>query len=200
MENNNEKSIQRLIMEISRMYVEKCFGKLKSLGIHPRQMPILAVLWKENGCSQKELASQLGVKPPTVTVSIQRLEKIGIIVRKQDEKDQRISRIYLTEEGKAIINEGMRMAKEGEKQVLNGFSESELCLMKRFCIQIKENIAAMPAPEFSPEEVPEAGWKLEAHTFDLHHNEEMMIGNVMTEYEEKFSSMGNPICKMIIRR
>ena len=85
--------------------------------------------------------------------SIQRLEKIGIIVRKQDEKDQRISRIYLTEEGKAIINEGMRMAKEGEKQVLNGFSESELCLMKRFCIQIKENIAAMPAPEFSPEEM-----------------------------------------------
>ena len=51
--------------------------------------------------------------------------------------------------------------------------------------------------DFSLEEVPEAGWKLEAHTFDLHHNEEMMIGNVMTEYEEKFSSMGNPICKMI---
>ena len=70
-------------MEISRMYMEKCFGKLKSLGIHPRQMPILAVLWKEDGCSQKELASQLGVKPPTVTVSIQRLEKIGIIVRKK---------------------------------------------------------------------------------------------------------------------
>ena len=134
MENDNEKSIQRLIMEISRMYVEKCFGKLKGLGIHPRQMPILAVLWKEDGCSQKELASQLGVKPPTVTVSIQRL-------------------IYLTEEGKAIINEGMRMVKEGEKQVLTGFSESELCLMKRFCIQIKENIAAMPAPEFSPEEM-----------------------------------------------
>ena len=99
MENNNEKSIQRLIMEISRMYMEKCFGKLKSLGIHPRQMPILAVLWKEDGCSQKELASQLGVKPPTVTVSIQRLEKIGIIVRKQDEKDQRIRAEFLVVHG-----------------------------------------------------------------------------------------------------
>ena len=54
--------------------------------------------------------------------------------------------------------------------------------------------------DFSLEEVPEAGWKLEAHSFDLHHNEEMMMGNVMTEYEEKFSSMGNPICKMIISR
>ena len=54
--------------------------------------------------------------------------------------------------------------------------------------------------EFSLEEVGEAGWKLLAHTFDLHHNEEMMQGNVMTEYQEKFSSMGNPICKMIIAR
>lgn len=54
--------------------------------------------------------------------------------------------------------------------------------------------------EFSLEEVEEAGWNLEASTFDLHHNEEMVQGNVMTEYEEKFSSMGNPICKMVISR
>ena len=54
--------------------------------------------------------------------------------------------------------------------------------------------------EFSLEEVTEAeGWTLLAHTFDLHHQEEMVKGNVMTEYEEKFSSMGNPICKLIAR-
>ena len=54
--------------------------------------------------------------------------------------------------------------------------------------------------DFSLEEVPEAGWKLLAHTYDLHHDEEMVKGNVMTEYEEKFSSIGNPICKMVIAR
>lgn len=54
--------------------------------------------------------------------------------------------------------------------------------------------------ESSLEEVNETKWQLLAHTFDLHHNEEMVKGNVMTEYEEKFSSMGNPICKMIINR
>lgn len=54
--------------------------------------------------------------------------------------------------------------------------------------------------EFSLEEVNETKWNLLAHTFDLHHNEEMVKGNVMTEYEEKFSSMGNPICKLVIRQ
>lgn len=54
--------------------------------------------------------------------------------------------------------------------------------------------------DFSLEEVKEAGWKLVAFTYDLHGDEEMNRGNVMTEYEEKFSSMGNPIHKYIAAR
>lgn len=54
--------------------------------------------------------------------------------------------------------------------------------------------------DFALEEVKAAGWKLEVCTFDLHHDEELMKGNIMTEYEERFSSQGNPICKMIISR
>ena len=154
MEQDNERSIQGMMMEISRMYMEKCFAKRKKLGVHPRQIPILAVLYKKDGCSQKELVKELGVKPPTVTVSIQRLEKSGLIIRRQDEKDQRVSRIYLSEEGRAIIKEGMQMAKEGEQQILAGFSESELCLMRRFCQQIKENIAAMPGPDVPMDDMP----------------------------------------------
>ncbi len=54
--------------------------------------------------------------------------------------------------------------------------------------------------DFAVEEIEPAGWKAKAITYDLHHNEEMVEGNVMTEYEEKFSSIGNPICKYIIYR
>lgn len=54
--------------------------------------------------------------------------------------------------------------------------------------------------EFSLEEIGFTKWNLLEHTFDLHNNEEMVMGNIMTEYEKKFSSMGNPIHKMIINR
>ena len=53
---------------------------------------------------------------------------------------------------------------------------------------------------FALEQREIAGWNLDGCTFDLHHDENMNEGNVMTEYEEKFSSMGNPIYKMIISR
>ena len=53
---------------------------------------------------------------------------------------------------------------------------------------------------FALEELEPAGWHIDQKTEDLHHNEEMMQGNVMTEYEERFSSAGNPIYKYIISR
>ncbi len=54
--------------------------------------------------------------------------------------------------------------------------------------------------EFALGELEPAGWRLEEKTFDLHGDERLMQGNVMTEYEERFSSAGNPICKYIISR
>lgn len=53
---------------------------------------------------------------------------------------------------------------------------------------------------FALEEIEPAGWKLDAMTHDLHHNKELCAGNVMTEYEEKFSEIGNPIHKYVIYR
>lgn len=54
--------------------------------------------------------------------------------------------------------------------------------------------------DFAVEEVEPAGWKIDAITYDLHHDEVMNEGNILTEYEEKFSSKGNPIYKYIISR
>lgn len=54
--------------------------------------------------------------------------------------------------------------------------------------------------DFSLEEVGEAGWKLDAYTRNLHQDKSMNQGNIMTEYEEKFSAKGNPIYKLIASR
>ena len=57
-----------------------------------------------------------------------------------------------------------------------------------------------PLFDFAVEELPFAGWEAIVITYDLHHDEELVKGNIMTEYEEKFSAMGNPICKYVIHR
>ncbi len=54
--------------------------------------------------------------------------------------------------------------------------------------------------DFAVEELEPAGWRAKVVTYDLHRDEELMADNVMTEYEERFSAMGNPICKYVICR
>lgn len=53
-----------------------------------------------------------------------------------------------------------------------------------------------PLFDFSLEQIDEAGWIKDNVTFDLH-NSPYVEGNVMTEYEQKFSEMGNPICRVV---
>ena len=54
--------------------------------------------------------------------------------------------------------------------------------------------------DFALGELEPAGWKAEVVSYDLHADPKLMEGNVMTEYEEKFSAKGNQICKYVICR
>ena len=54
--------------------------------------------------------------------------------------------------------------------------------------------------DFSVEELAAAGWMAESISYDLHNDPVLVKDNIMTEYEERFSSMGNPICKYSIYR
>ncbi len=78
------------------------------------------------------------------------------------------------------------------------FAQYDKVLAKEGVVEFKTD--NRPLFEFSLEQVQEAGWKLLGSTFDLHHDATMNQGNVMTEYEEKFSAQGNPIHKLIATR
>ncbi|MBQ6442270.1 MAG: tRNA (guanosine(46)-N7)-methyltransferase TrmB [Lachnospiraceae bacterium] len=54
--------------------------------------------------------------------------------------------------------------------------------------------------DFSLEEVKNSKWRLIASTYDLHHDPVLSEGNIMTEYEAKFSALHHPICKLMIDR
>lgn len=137
-------SFLSLFMRIDRRFMGKCFGQMQELGIYPGQIPVLGLLAHKDGLSQREIAEHLRIKPPTVNVTVQRLEKAGFLYREADEKDQRISRIYLTEKGKKAKENGLKKVKENEKILLSGLSDAELCLLRRMLEQITENIDKIP--------------------------------------------------------
>ena len=78
------------------------------------------------------------------------------------------------------------------------FARYDQMLKKEGRVEFKTDNKALF--DFSVEEVKEAGWILEECTYDLHNDTRLNEGNVMTEYEKKFSELGNPICKLIADR
>src|SRR5574340_1303293 len=75
--------------------------------MHPAQAGCLQALNKRDGMSQSALAEALHVSRPTVTTMLQRMEGTGTIERRDDETDSRVTRVYLTDEGRRL-NERVR--------------------------------------------------------------------------------------------
>ena len=95
--------------------------------IHPAQAGCLQALAHRDGMSQSDLAEMLHVSRPTVTTMLQRMEGAELIERRADEADSRITRVYLTEAGRALadrmragfvdmLNVGMGSMPEADKR------------------------------------------------------------------------------------
>lgn len=133
-------SINSWVIRLMHGYGSVNFMKFRQMGLYPGQLPVLIVLHGREGISLREIAGLLHIKPPTVTVTVQRLEKAGFVRKKPDEKDLRISRIYLTEKGKNLSEEMRRLVEEDEQMLTRGFSEEELLALKDFLRRMTENM------------------------------------------------------------
>lgn len=127
-------------MELTRVYFIKSYKVVSDKGIHPGQAALLELVGNEEGLSQKEIAKKLNIQPPTVAVSIRRMEKAGWLTREIDADDKRISRVFITEAGSRIVKEVNFTAKEMDKIVFSGISETEKCLLRRILIQLIQNL------------------------------------------------------------
>ena len=76
-------------------------------GIHPSQSFALREIAHCDGITQRDLADKLNISRPTLTVTLQKMEKARLVERRADERDQRYTRLYLTTEGHAA-HERMR--------------------------------------------------------------------------------------------
>lgn len=75
------------------------------------------------GLKQRELAERLGVKAPTVSVAVSRLEAAGVVERVEDPRDPRAWRITLT--ANAPIMPGVDVLESLERELFSGLSSKE---------------------------------------------------------------------------
>lgn len=135
-----EESTQLLFGQVMHAYMQKSMVVFKEFKVHPGQAFLLKILNVKDGLSQKELAEHIGVKPPSITVMLKKLEAECHIKKEQDDKDQRITRIFITESGKELAAKVNDALYEMEEQAFSNMTELEIMMLRRLLLQMKENL------------------------------------------------------------
>lgn len=101
-------------------------------GIHRGQRKLLLLISENNGIIQRDLAEILDMRPSSLTEMLSNLEKNSLIRREQDEKDRRVMHVYLSEEGKVVL--------ENIKKINNSLPDS---IFKCLTTEDKEKMLEM---------------------------------------------------------
>lgn len=114
-----------LFIRAAKKHFHTRYALLQDVDIHPGQPPLLFALSKKDGQIQKDLAAQLHIQAATLTVMLNRMEKNGLVERRTDERDQRVTRVYLTEQGREVKEKVSEAINRMEAICFRNFSESE---------------------------------------------------------------------------
>jgi DNA-binding MarR family transcriptional regulator len=98
-------SLGYVINREARSFAQELAGELRQRGIGIGQWAVLLFLWARDGMSQAELARVVAIEPPTMVRTIDRMVRDGLVTRAPDPEDRRISRIHLTDRGRALRDE-----------------------------------------------------------------------------------------------
>lgn len=135
-----EESLLHIMSHLMKSYRHNVDLIIREFDVYPGQPPLLMRLFELNGLSQRELADKMNITPATLTVMIDRMQKTGLVERKADSRDQRISRVFLTEKGRSAAVEVKRAIREVEQRCFERFIPEEKLLLRRLLLHMQENL------------------------------------------------------------
>ncbi|KAA0701042.1 MarR family transcriptional regulator [Neorhizobium sp. P12A] len=124
---------------------------LTESGLYAGQDGVVLALAEQDGLPAGALAQKLGVKAPTMTRTIGRMEAQGFVERRADTEDARLTKVYLTENGRNSVAQIETSAAACDALATHGFSEKEIRTLVRLLKSIDGNLQA--GEDFDDEEI-----------------------------------------------
>ncbi len=136
-----EPEIGPLLVQICRAQRNQAAAALDVIHMHVGQENLVYRLAAEEGVSQAQLAGVLCLDASTVTKMLLRLERDGVVERRPDADDARVSRVYLTPHGRALVEPVLDVWRQMEARITQGMSEAETLLLRRLLLQVLNNLS-----------------------------------------------------------
>ena len=131
----------RAFLNAMRLHRQLMIKTLTARGAHPGQAICLRLLAAHDGISQRDLAEMLHVARPTVTRMLQAIEKSGMVERRPDAADQRLTRVYLTAAGRDREREVSAIASDYVNQTIGTLPVADRRELTRLLGELAESLA-----------------------------------------------------------
>ena len=112
-----DRLILRNLTKTDRLFHCYVRNECDKIGINASFQGIIRVLSRENGLSQQELANRLILSKPTISLTLQKMEYLGLIERRADEEDARVTHVYLTDKGMEVNEQIIGIFKKVEGRI-----------------------------------------------------------------------------------
>lgn len=134
-------TVPMVVNEISRLFDER----MRRTTTEPLQTQnscriLLRHLSHMEGCTQLDLVRVTLLKPPTVSVTLKKLEQSGYVRRETDATDLRAIRVYLTERGKALHTSTITRLRESDAILMEGITEEEQAVLLQLLTKMRDNM------------------------------------------------------------
>ncbi len=124
--------------QLAKGFARSLNARSAELGFSPGQFPVLLELWQEDGLTQKQLLDRLDVEQATLANTLSRMQRDGLIDRRQHPHDKRAQVISLTDLGRELENRAVTAAAEADDALFAGFRQFERELMIEYMRKIVE--------------------------------------------------------------
>jgi DNA-binding MarR family transcriptional regulator len=136
---NFDQSITFLLGKVATAHRNILERSLNAAGLHSGQAFLLMALWEQDGLRQTDLAEALNVAPPTVNKILSGMVEKGFVTRGKYEGDARSSRVYLTDQGRAIRSAVEKQWQALESRILEDLTETERLILPQLLVKLLEN-------------------------------------------------------------
>ena len=130
-------------------------ARLLDHGFYAGQDQIMLALSQTDGQTPGQLATKLGVRPPTITKTINRLQAQGVLDKRASEEDARQAHIFLTERGREAIRAIEKSLRKTEKQAFRGLDKKEQKTLGKLLARIEGNLSINGVSVVEEDEVEE---------------------------------------------
>ncbi len=129
-----------LVRDAHRAFQRLLEKRIAAYGLKRGQWYFLRVLWTEDGLSQRELSTRVGMMEPTTVIALRSMEKSGLIRRVRSTDDKRRSHVWLTAKAQRMRNELLALARGITDEAEDGVSRDDLALFRRVIARMTANL------------------------------------------------------------